>query len=307
MSGAGILIGLVLAATPAPPDHDGAARAAMAWAATGAVAAAGDPNVTVNRETAGQTERCRGTVVGKRMVLTVKHLTESGAEAGRYEVRVGGKTVAARLSRVAFAEDLALLETDADLGVDPPAWGDPVPGAGVSMDGLFEPGKRGTVRPGGVTYMETTVRAVRGDSGAGLFDADRRLVGVAWGMRFAEGVQAATPGRLAKRFVEDAGHQSFPDYNSAADEARRTDKPVLVMFTRQECVLCQLLKAGMVGEDLSGAVKAVVNTDQDPKATAAFGVTSLPTVCVGRVGKAGGVTRLVGAQATKEAILRAIK
>lgn len=130
-----------------------------------------------------------GTVVlagGRRLVLTNRHVV-----AGRsgLAVFVDGREIAARLVRASDdpAVDLAVLAAD---GLpEPAAVAEAVPPVGtrVRVWGHLRGRLRGLLRVGQVdqrtadSSLWTTVGCSHGDSGAGLFDDDGRLVGVALG------------------------------------------------------------------------------------------------------------------------------
>src|ERR1043166_1019010 len=263
-------------------DYDAKAALALASAAEGEKL---EPACKIERRYGQTVGSGSGTVVGVREVLTVRHLVSDGDEPGTYSVFLGDKKYNARLVGVGLADDLALLETDEDLPAAVPEWSKqvPKPTMKVSSAGVASGHREGRiVSPGDSDpkLLYTSLRAVPGDSGSGVFDSEGKLLGVAWGWK--DGVQRATSTEVCKRFVESKSSRAFTNYQDAAQYAQKVNKPILLYFERPGCTHCDEFKAYTIGEQFPGAVLCVQFVDQDPKLAEVCKVTSLPTIMIGK-------------------------
>lgn len=135
-----------------------------------------------------------GTVVasggGVALVVTNRHVVPDASLA--VEVVKGDTGYPAEVVAVSPDKDLCLLRIAADLPAAPLATADPAPGDAVRMFGFSLGGgmkpRAGHVPPGdgrreymGGEVLLADYTTLQADSGAGVFDAAGRMVGVHWG------------------------------------------------------------------------------------------------------------------------------
>lgn len=162
---------------------------------------------------------------GRSLVLTAAHVVDEDYPT---TVIAGGKRYAAKRiagSKVTYVSptlisidgpDLALLDVDGELDAAEIAEREPVRGARLRQWGF--PGNRQVARSGfavgynktyvGVQVYETSLDVAQGDSGAGLFDDDNRLVAVVWGG--APGAQCCVGTTTIRQFVSVGMGPRFP-------------------------------------------------------------------------------------------------
>jgi thiol-disulfide isomerase/thioredoxin len=259
--------------------------------------------------------RGSGTVVrsggGTSLVLTCWHLFATGV--GTLTVTHEGKVYPAAVHSAdkdaAFGDGLVLVAVGAELPAAEIADTDDVKGylriwsANGAKGGLFS-----RLRSmAGYPLMESGIPSRSGDSGAGVFDASGKVVGVIFGHEGTPSApgpaHAATPGMV--RRILGLGPKAVPEKQLSTPlnvkssavwvdypAAYASGKPVFVFVTADWCPGCKRMAATFADPEvvraLAGYACVTIDADRDAALATAIKARSLPLVAVYDAGRLRG-------------------